>query len=277
MKNVAPIFILFMLVVTSVPAMGVPAPGVSHTRLEKILHLPQYRRWEIHHGYRRATDNPEFKFLRRMYQNIIRTVINPLQKWMHWKWHLKKTSHGKNDRRGHRHGSSGAWGLGAAAGTFGKILLGMLALVAIALGGWIAWSIRRQRRAAAAESAVVPLVIDVKQALDEGDALAQNADAWLSLAQQLGQDGDWRMAYRAKYLAVLSGLHESGRIHFRKSLTNHAYVNRYRGPKAEIQIFAALTDMFDHVWYGDKIVPTETQAKIDMQMKVLLNPPVTHA
>ncbi len=277
MKNAVLILILFLLAVTSVAPKGVAASAVSRKRLERILQLPQYRRWKIHRGYRTATDNPVFKALHHMYQNFKRTVIKPLLKWMHWKWHIKRTGNGKGEHFGHSSGGYGAWGLGSAAGAFGRLLLCVLALVAIGLGGWIAWTIWSQRRGAARESAVLPPVVNVKKALDEGDALAQNADAWLSLAQQLGQDGDWRMAYRAMYLALLSGLHETGRIHFRKSLTNHAYVNRYRGPKEEMQIFSTLTDIFDRVWYGDKPVSAETRAGIDIQMRALLKPPVTHA
>ncbi len=277
MRMGALILLWFVLAVTWVPSRGLAVSAVSHRRLDRILQLPQYRRWRIHHGYRTATHNPVFKLLDRMYHNFKRTIINPLLKWLHWKWHIKRTSNGRNEHYGHRDGASGAWGLGSAAGAFGKLLLCVLALVAMGLGGWIVWTIWSQRRGTAEESAVVPPVVNVKKALNEGDALAQNADAWLSLAQQLGQDGDWRMAYRAMYLALLSGLHETGRIHFRKSLTNHAYVNRYRGPREEIQIFSTLTDIFDRVWYGDKPVPAETRAGIDMQMKVLLKPPVAHA
>lgn len=273
MKTIV-LLLVAVAALVAVPVSVIAATSdVSHQRLEKILKLPEYHRWESHHGYRAASHNAVLRVLDRISRYLNRLVA-PLLRWLRWK--MRGKPHNHSHQNGHHKGASGAWGLGSLAGVLGKILLSVLALAVIALVGWILWSLWKRQRAPVASAVVRSSAINVKKALDEGDALAQGADAWLTVAHQLGQDGNWRLAYRAMYLALLSGLHQSGRINFRRSLTNHAYVNGYRGPKEEIQTFSTLTDIFDCVWYGQKTIPTETLAGIEAQLKSLLNSSVTH-
>ena len=92
----------------------------------------------------------------------------------------------------------------------------------------------------------------VREALEQGEALALGGPQWLAEAERLAREGNFRAVYRALYLALLSGLHERGKIDFRRSRTNWTYVRRYRGPEDERGVFADLTSLFDRVWYGFK-------------------------
>ena len=69
-------------------------------------------------------------------------------------------------------------------------------------------------------------------------------------AVRLAQGGDHRMAFRAMYLALLSGLHSAGVIRYRRQQTNWAYVQSFDGPAARRELFVELTGRFDEVWYG---------------------------
>lgn len=269
--------VIILLIAAWLPSVATAAPIVSHQRLEKILHLPKYRRWQDHYGYRAANRNEVLRALDSISREFWQGLIKPLLKWVHWHLRYKRSAKSHYRRHGSGWGSGGAWGLGAAAGGLGKLLLIFLIFIVIGMAAWIGWSLWKQRHSTTADQSVVTPPVNIKKALSDGDALAQGADAWLDLAQQLGDEGNWRMAYRAMYLALLSGLNESGRIQFRKSLTNRAYVGRYRGPTDEIHTFSTLTDVFDRVWYGDKPVSEENRGVIVAQVRSLLKPPVIHA
>lgn len=264
---------LTLLCLAAAPApSGSPAPLISHQRLEKILGLPGYHRWQRPPISRKAMENPVSRYFSRLYRHL-KSWIKPLLKWLKWKVNRhRKVPKMRTHKAGPRSDD-----FGAVAGAMGRVLLIFLAVIAAGLIAWIVWTLIQQKRGP--KMATTPAIppINVKKAMAEGDALAQSSDAWMNLAAELGSAGDWRMAYRAMYLALLSSLHAAGRITFRKSLTNRAYVTRYRGPAEECRTFSALTEIFDRVWYGHKTVPPEERADVDAQMKSLLRLQVVHA
>lgn len=108
-------------------------------------------------------------------------------------------------------------------------------------------------------------------ALVKGDALAADAPAWSRHARDLVAQGDLRLAYRAAYLALLTGLHRAGRIHYRRQRTNFTYVNGYRGPREQQSRFAQLTDAFDECWYGHQTPDADGFATLEQETGRLLH------
>lgn len=92
--------------------------------------------------------------------------------------------------------------------------------------------------------------VGVARALAEGDALAYDDKTWRREAERLLGKGEIRQAYRSLYLSLLSGLHGQGRIAFVRNRTNWHYVRQFRGESGEAAEFAAMTGLFDEVWYG---------------------------
>ena len=92
----------------------------------------------------------------------------------------------------------------------------------------------------------------VHQAMESGDALALDSKQWMDEAGRWAAEQNFRATYRALYLALLSGLHTLGKIEHSRNRTNWAYVQQYLGPTGERAMFADLTQLFDHVWYGHK-------------------------
>ncbi|MGC8559169.1 MAG: DUF4129 domain-containing protein [Phycisphaerae bacterium] len=270
------LIVMTILCLGAAPAPPNPAtPLVSHQRLEKILGLPGYHRWQKPLRVRTNDQNFLSRFLRNV-DHRIGSIISPLIKWLRAELH-KLTLHKHKFHKTTVHSKSGRSDFAALTGAMGRVLLIFLAVIAAGLIAWIAWTLIQQKRGPKMATAPATPPINVKRAMDEGDALAQSSDEWMNLAAELGSAGDWRMAYRAMYLALLSSLHAAGRINFRKSLTNRAYVARYRGPAEERRTFSALTELFDRVWYGHKPVPAEVRADVDAQMKSLLRLQVLHA
>ncbi len=129
------------------------------------------------------------------------------------------------------------------------------------------WARRHLHR----RSAAAPVTREqLNTALQQGDALAADAPAWNRHARALVGEGDLRLAYRAAYLALLSGLHHAGRIHYRKQRTNFTYVAGYRGPDAQRIRFAGLTDAFNDCWYGHRAPNAQRFATLERDTGELL-------
>ena len=92
----------------------------------------------------------------------------------------------------------------------------------------------------------------IEEALEEGDALAATSETWLEHAESLASQEDLRLAFRAMYLALLSGLHRGGAINFNKRRTNWTYVRHFAGTATNRRQLEQLTDNFDAYWYGSR-------------------------
>ncbi|MEZ4805515.1 MAG: hypothetical protein R2852_08555 [Bacteroidia bacterium] len=62
--------------------------------------------------------------------------------------------------------------------------------------------------------------------------------------------GDYRLAYRLKYLGVLKELIDRNLIYYKKEKTNYEYLIQLSG-KSVYEPFRQLTFSFDGIWYGD--------------------------
>jgi hypothetical protein len=77
---------------------------------------------------------------------------------------------------------------------------------------------------------------------------------WMKEANQLADQGDWRFACRALYMACLRMLDEAGVLAFGASRTNYEYWYALQKEK-EIQMrFRELADVIDQSWFGNRDV-----------------------
>lgn len=135
-----------------------------------------------------------------------------------------------------------------AAGTFFKYLAWVLASVLIVF--MVIVMVRLFRGGLRKGQAQVISRERLREALDQGEALAADSSQWIEEATRQAEQDDLRLAYRAMYLALLSGLHKRRSIDFHRQRTNWTYVNHFRGTQDHRIAFADLTTLFDDVWYG---------------------------
>lgn len=112
----------------------------------------------------------------------------------------------------------------------------------------------------------------LQEALQQGQALATDSSQWITEAMRLAQNDDLRLAYRAMYLALLSGLHQQRSIDFHQQRTNWTYVAQFRGEDDYRKSFAGLTRMFDDVWYGLGQPDAAKLEQVRLQIDSLLKP-----
>ncbi len=91
--------------------------------------------------------------------------------------------------------------------------------------------------------------------LDETEAAlveARDMDSLHALAERKAQEGDYRLALRFIYLALLVALDTGGVLRFDRSRTNWEYLRALRASGREdvYQAMTPLTREFDRVWYG---------------------------
>lgn len=162
-------------------------------------------------------------------------------------------------------GALGGSGIAGAA-PFLQWLIIVLLVLGIALAiSYVIGRIELPRRAARATSVVEALL---------SDARAMSALEWQALAQQLAQSGDWRLAIRAYYLALLRLLHEAQLLDYDPAQTNWEHLQQLRRPPLALppalanapalaaslreeayQLLRPLTLHFDALWYGN-LAPT---------------------
>ena len=254
------LFWLFPLAVAAPPscfaAMPVqqhPAAANPHVRLNRILLEPPFQQWHLRERQAAQKANPLWKAMGDQWNRFLKW----LSKFFHP--HHHKALHQRNNP--------------ATGFSFMNLLEIIGVILAAALVAGIVMVLMRWRGLmnAVPESAGGLLSRDkLQQAMEQGNALAMASDAWMQAAGQFGGEGDFRSMYRAMYLALLAGLHESGKIRFRRNWTNWRYVRDFRGDPAQRTVFGSLTDLFDHVWYGNKQYPGINSDKLRDQIGGLI-------
>ncbi|MDH5637877.1 MAG: hypothetical protein OEZ04_05250 [Nitrospinota bacterium] len=208
--------------------------------LSEILQRPVYQRWKLRQS--QEAEPQEESVIAQMARSALQSIWNGFKRIIKWIWkQIKRSNISLPD-------------LPSAPGNMLDFLkMGAWAAFAalLVVAGLYLYGIRKKLRDNI-RLAVVLSREKVKDALENGQALALDADGWMTEADRMGAEGDFRAMYRAMYLGLLSGLHESGRIDFRKNRTNWVYVNGYKGSLADRADFSALTETFDQVWYGLK-------------------------
>ena len=110
----------------------------------------------------------------------------------------------------------------------------------------------------------------VRTALESGEALALEGHEWVEQADKLLAEKDLRAVYRALYLAMLAGLHSSGKIDFRQTRTNWFYVRRFKGGDGDRGVFSELTELFDEVWYGNRTARIDEVSRVKSKVVSLV-------
>ena len=89
---------------------------------------------------------------------------------------------------------------------------------------------------------------------EDEDSFSQDPDAWVGVAKTQEENGDFRKAYRAIFIAILLHLDLSGMIKFEKSSTNGDYLRQLRNASRTslVSILQPLVIEFDRRWYGGR-------------------------
>jgi hypothetical protein len=233
----APLFVVLLLLL-SAPAISFAAPAPPSDpkdHLQQILQRPLYQRWKLRQEHAQAADESSFS-------QRIHKMIADAQDWL-WA-QIEQWLNGR-----HNSGLPSAAGSAAMIGGVLKLLAWIALAVALALIAVFLYRALRDRQSFTGAARVLSRE-HVRRALEEGQALALESPQWLAEADRLALEKDPRAVYRALYLALLAGLHSAGKIDFRPTRTNWIYVDRFRGPVPERDLFSDLTRLFDLVWYG---------------------------
>jgi hypothetical protein len=135
-----------------------------------------------------------------------------------------------------------------------RIVLILLLLLFVGMMVFIFLRIRRRYGAGAADT--VDTVSAPAPDLNEEDVKADDlpAQRWLSLAQDLTQKGELRLAMRALYLATLAHLAENRMITIEIYKSNREYEKelsrRAHEHKELLSVFSESLHLFEGVWYG---------------------------
>lgn len=237
----------------STPAAATERPSQEAAReaLREALGDPRFDAWRRDRVALDAgaelLDRPWAERLAERVRAMLRSIGDRVSDFFDWLLRREPSPPGSDDA-----GWFDAALLGSALWWLG-VLAGLLVLAGLAWCLYLLWARQRPRPRRPARPAALA------EALDRGGALEAEADEWIDHAAGLAAEGeDLRLAYRSLYLALLAGLHRRGRIRFRPSRTNGAYVRGFRGPSAGTAesgdgpraSFAQLTTLFDDVWYG---------------------------
>ncbi|MEO5961636.1 MAG: hypothetical protein ABIR80_21190, partial [Opitutaceae bacterium] len=195
-------------------------------------------------------DGPIARFMRKgadLVRDMFRAIGEGLRAVMRWLERIFFRG------RGERPGTPASGGL--AIGLLRVLLYGFIAL-AVLLLLWLIWLIVRGARRHAAPVLAARAVANAKPDLrDENVQAAQlPAEGWLALAREQAARGEWRLAWRALYLATLARLAAEGLVSLAKFKTNLDYERELRRralSRADlIARFARRRREFEDVWYG---------------------------
>jgi hypothetical protein len=154
----------------------------------------------------------------------------------------------------------------SASGSGLRLLLYVFAAAVLALIGVVVYLVvtraQAQRRPTLEAKAVTPARPDLA---DENSHAGQlGSEEWVELARAKLALGEWRLAWRALYLATLSRLAADGLVSLVKSKTNLDYEREVRrrslGRQDLTDVFAARRSAFEDVWYG-KLNPDEANVR----------------
>lgn len=141
------------------------------------------------------------------------------------------------------------------------IRLWLALLLALTLGVGVSFFWLRRRRQEAQIS--VPVSIAPLPDLSNAAVASERSeDEWFALAERLEGEGELKLALRAAYLALLSGMAQREWLTIRRDRTNREYLDEFtrrwrRRPQASVEARGEIPErlrislrLFDQVWYG---------------------------
>ncbi|HUB68689.1 MAG TPA: DUF4129 domain-containing protein [Candidatus Methylacidiphilales bacterium] len=186
------------------------------------------------------------------FKNTLRTPLKWLGKLIRWLLD-----------RDQKHESNSSWWQGISEVPW-RLIFVFLALIVLVIV--VLWCLRYLRRQA--PQTLTPLTAAAVRTVDlqaedvRADDLPE--DSWLSLAQQMIERGEMRLALRAFYLATLSVLAQRQLVRLGAAKSNRDYLlelsRRLRGDISFLGFFRENVGLFEASWYGTHEV---TAAMID--------------
>ncbi|MBL9189333.1 MAG: hypothetical protein JNK23_17755 [Opitutaceae bacterium] len=263
--------VLALLIVTGLPgpsaraaeAQSAVQPAELDRAIETVLAGADFR-WRLPPTAETgdAKDGPITAFLRKG-GDLVRDAFRAIGRW--WEgladWWERNFS-----RKDAREAKPGRAGDGAGALSALRLLLYLFLAGAGVLILWVIWLVWRQARPAElpalAAQAVAAAVPDLRD--ENVQAALLPADGWLALAREQAARGEWRLAWRALYLATLARLAAEGLVSLAKFKTNLDYERELRRRALSrgevVAVFAARRRAFEEVWYG-RAEPAETAVR----------------
>ena len=140
-----------------------------------------------------------------------------------------------------------------------RLWLALVLVLTLGVGASLFW-LRRRREAA--QLSVPVALAPLPDLSNAAVASERSEDEWFALAERLEGEGEWKLALRAAYLALLAGLAEREWLTIRRDRTNREYLDEFtrrwrRRPQAAVEVRLEIPEklrtslrLFDRVWYG---------------------------
>ena len=101
---------------------------------------------------------------------------------------------------------------------------------------------------------------DVREILGEQFDADLTSDDLLRTAAEMARKGEYRMAIRRAYLALLYELEQRGKVHLHRAKTNRDYLGELKNEPYIYPPVAFLTNNYERVWYGHGAATLEDYA-----------------
>ena len=149
-----------------------------------------------------------------------------------------------------------------------QTLYGVLALGA-ALLAWYLWRTRGRRSRKAPVVAMSPVVPDLHAPEVTADQLPE--DGWLRFARELQEQGEFRLAMRAAYLAGLAHLGERELLTIARYKSNREYdLELHRRARTREELLTAFGEnlmVFEGAWYGRNQVTSDSLGRFTANLE----------
>ncbi len=263
MRRVVLFMLLTIALLLGAPGSDAQSPGIdadeAAAQLRDVMNDPLFSRWERRQQRADPGQQTDMSWLEERVEAMADSVGD------FFEWLFERDRQTTPPSGGATGGGGGGW---FEIGSLFKLMGWVLLIVCVLL---IVWAlIGRVRWNAVSVGQAAPDRQTLDRALDTGDALVASSAAWADHAGQLAGEQDLRQAFRAMYLALLSGLHAGGAIRFRPQRTNWTYADGFNGSDAHRATFRQLTSVFDDVWYGQQQPDTSSFATIRRDVDGLL-------
>jgi hypothetical protein len=133
----------------------------------------------------------------------------------------------------------------------GVAVAAALVCVAMLLRRWRWGGLRRRRKQEA----------EAREVLGEQLEAGATADDLLREAAEMARKGDFRLAIRRAYIALLCELEQRGKLKLHRSKTNNDYLRELSRDAEKLPPVAQMTSRYERVWYGRGEATLEDYAK----------------
>lgn len=223
------------------------SPTELNEAIDRVLEQRDFA-WRLDR-YRGPQDDTEKSYLTLFVEAVQQVLVNifvTIRDWWEtftdWLRSFAPDSHKK---------TPGGWANWGAVPRYTMYVL-LVVLAAVLLVFLARTWIKRGKPPVQVEATPVALKPDVADESVGADALPE--DGWITLARELMERGEWRLAMRALFLACLALLARHELIRVAKYKSNYEYVREVsRRAHSEPEILAAFSQsvaVFERVWYG---------------------------